>query len=397
MNTLNYLFASLVLVASCSTKPSMREIGNDVFDLAVSQFELLASQLPDDATARSAENGKIVSAPIKWWCSGFFPGSLAYTYAWTGNNKMRDLAIAQSAKLDSLFCGRYKTSHDVGFMTMCSYGKLREFGITDTIPALLPAAVEKLAGRFSPITGTTQSWDSRRGWLWPVIIDNMMNLELLMEYGSTDQQKMALSHADRTIENHFRPDYTTWHVVDYDPADGSIRGKQTHQGYSDASAWARGQAWALYGYTMMSREAAKKGFSDNAARYLSQAENIAKMLFAKLPSDGIPAWDFDAPVLAPAGSPEATLKDASAAAIMASAFVELSALTADKRLSRRCHKMAETQIRTLASPEYLSAKGENCGFLIKHCVGNLPGNSEIDVPLSYADYYFLEALYRINN
>ena len=253
---------SSLLLLSCSVpRESMKSLGDRVFTLADSQFKILDSKLDADRFPRTVENGRLLDAPISWWCSGFFPGSLAYTYAYTQDPEMLQLAVKNTQKLDSLFCGRYKTSHDVGFMTVCSYGKLYELGICDTIPAMLGLAADKLASRFSPVTGTTRSWDFGK-WKWPVIIDNMMNLELLMEYGTPEQQKMAMSHADRTIENHFRGDFTTWHVVDYSRKDGSVRRKQTHQGLNDDSAWARGQAWALYGYTMMSREASKKGYPE---------------------------------------------------------------------------------------------------------------------------------------
>ena len=220
---------------------------------------------------------------------------------------------------------------------------------------------------------------------FPVIIDNMMNLEILTQAyklaGIDSLKTIALSHADTTMKHHFRPDYTTWHVVDYDPVNGGVRGKQTAQGYSDDSAWARGQAWAVYGYTMMFREIGE-------LRYLEHAEMVARMLLEKLPKDGIPYWDFDAPDI------PNTHRDASAGAIMASAFIELADYTKDKALARACMRMAEKQIRTLSSDEYLAQPGENCNFILKHSVGSLPGGSEVDVPLTYADYYYLEALLR---
>lgn len=220
-----------------------------------------------------------------------------------------------------------------------------------------------------------------------MIIDNMMNLELMMNahelFGADSLKTIALTHANTTMVNHFREDHSTFHLVDYDKETGEIRRKQTIQGYSDDSAWARGQAWAVYGYTMMFRET-------GVSEYLALAENVARMLLGRLPEDGIPYWDFDSPEI-----PE-DVRDASAAAVMASAFVELSTLTADKKLAKDCLAMAERQLRALSSDEYLAAEGECGGFILKHSTGNKPGNSEVDVPLSYADYYFLEALVRIN-
>ena len=236
------------------------------------------------------------------------------------------------------------------------------------------------------MTGVIRSWDfvrKGRDWKYPVIIDNMMNLEHLYNagllFGDDTLKTVAVTHANTTLCNHFRPDFTSYHLVDYDPADGRVRRKETVQGFGDESAWARGQAWALYGYTMMFR---LSGYEC----YLNQAENIAGMLLERLPDDGIPYWDFDSDRI-----PD-DLRDASAAAIMASAFVDLSSLTNKPEEKGRYLKMAEKQLRTLASDAYLARPGENGNFLLMHSVGSRPDNLEIDVPLTYADYYFLEAL-----
>jgi uncharacterized protein YyaL (SSP411 family) len=208
----------------------------------------------------------------------------------------------------------------------------------------------------------------------------MMNLELLTVgarlAGDETLEQVALRHADTTLKNHFRADYTSYHLVNYDPLTGQVLSRETVQGYADESAWSRGQAWALYGYSMMYRETGQE-------RYLEQAQHIADMLLERLPADGIPFWDFDDPQPHP-------LRDASAAAILASAFIELSEHTGREAYFR----MAEKQLITLLTPEYLAPAGTNGGFLLKHGVGNLPEGSEVDVPLTYADYYFLEALVR---
>jgi len=213
-----------------------------------------------------------------------------------------------------------------------------------------------------------------------------MNLELL-EWASknSDNAKYAMiarSHADKTLEHHFRPDFSTWHVVSYDPATGMPEKKQTRQGYADESTWARGQAWALYGYVMMSRESKDK-------RYLLHAVNIADFILnhPNLPKDKIPYWDFNAPDI------QYAKRDASAGAIMASAFIELSQMTKGRK-SKAYLSLATTQLLTLCSPEYLAEPGTNANFILKHSVGSLPENSEVDVPLTYADYYFIEALIR---
>jgi hypothetical protein len=273
------------------------------------------------------------------------------------------------------------TDHDIGFQLMSSYGYWACFvqkgpetpeEIAE-IERVLRTGAQKLAARYVPSAGVIRSWNWG-DWNIPVIIDNMMNLELLMEYGD---ESIAEKHAQTTLKNHFRPDGTTWHLVDY-ADDGSVLGKQTVQGFSDDSAWARGQAWALYGYAMM-------GFwsmtSDEL--YIDTAQKLARWIMDHLPEDGIPYWDFS----------QTDYKDASAAAIIAAGLLRLleamnEPLDPDNPLLRT----AERILRTLASPEYLAEPGTNGGFILKHGVGNLPGGSEVDVPLTYADYYFLEAL-----
>ncbi|MEJ2501819.1 MAG: BNR-4 repeat-containing protein, partial [Gemmatimonadota bacterium] len=217
--------------------------------------------------------------------------------------------------------------------------------------------------------------------------DNMMNLELLFRAteitGDRSFFELAVRHADTTLRNHFRPDGSSFHVLEYDPMTGDVLRKRTEQGHADASAWARGQAWALYGYTVAYRET---GFD----RYLEQARRIAHFYLTdpNLPADGIPYWDFDAP-----GIPD-TDRDASAAAIAASALLELSGFVGDS-LRAAYRGYATTALRTLSGPEYRTVPGEAHGFLLKHSVGSRPADSEVDVPLSYADYYYLEGLLRL--
>ena len=385
MKTRLFLLTLVLAFAGCAKEESLRQMSDRVFERAVAQSVLMDSQLGDDEFPRSFAADSLVKSNGRWWCSGFFPGSLWYIYEYTGNEEVLALARKQTAKLHGI-CGR-KTDHDIGFQVNCSFGNgYRLTGDSTYLPEIQDAAA-KLAKRFYPAAQVIRSWDWGKKWSCPVIIDNMMNLELLMNahelFGTDSLKSVAISHANTTMVNHFREDYTTFHLVDYDKQTGEIRGKQTVQGYADDSAWARGQAWAVYGYSMMYRETCNKD-------YLVHSENIARMLLDRLPDDGIPYWDFDSPEI-----PE-DVKDASAAAVMASAFVELSTLTADKKLAKDCLAMAERQLRALSSDEYLAAEGECGGFILKHSTGNKPGNSEVDVPLSYADYYFLEALVRIN-
>jgi uncharacterized protein YyaL (SSP411 family) len=219
-----------------------------------------------------------------------------------------------------------------------------------------------------------------------VIIDNMMNLELLFwathASGDSSFYKIAVAHANTTLRNHFRRDYSSYHVVDYDTATGNVLAKKTAQGYADSSAWARGQAWGLYGYTAMYR-------ATRDPKYLDQAEHIAHFMLTdpNLPGDKVPYWDYIAPDI-----PRA-LRDASAAAVMASALVELSRYAGIEK-GRGYLDVAEQIIVSLSSNNYKAVVGSNGGFILKHCVGHLPARSEVDTPLTYADYYFVEAMIR---
>lgn len=378
------LFSLLVIMASCTKQEPMEALIDRVFSVAEQQYAAMDARLDDKTMPQTiTHDSTFKSSTIYWWCSGFYPGSLWYIYEYTQNDTVKLLAEKNTLKLDPI---QYVThDHDVGFQLNCSYGNgLRLIGNKD-YEKVLHQGAKSLATRFSPITGVIQSWDFlRRDWKYPVIIDNMMNLELLMfaskAFDDDSLAYVARSHADTTLKNHFREDYSSYHLVDYDPKDGHVRSKQTVQGYSDESSWGRGQAWALYGYTMMYRMTEDK-------RYLSQAECVGNMLLSRLPVDGIPYWDFDAPN----GN---EYRDASAGAIMASAFVELSSFTEDAKARQNYLNVAEKQLRTLASSTYLAEPGTNCNFILKHSVGNFPEKSEVDVPLSYADYYFLEGLLR---
>lgn len=333
---------------------------------------------------RSFENNSITLVGINDWTCGFFPGSLWYIYELTGNEKLKQKAVLYTELLN---LAQYrKDTHDLGFILNCSYGNGYRITGNEAYKKVIINGANSLMTRFHSNVGLIKSWDKIK-WQYPVIIDNMLNLEFLYEAGKlandTNMQKVCVSHTDKTLENHFRADYSCFHVVDYDSITGKVIKRGTHQGYSDCSSWARGQGWALYGYTMMYRETKNP-------KYLEQAQKVASFIFKhpNLPKDKIPYWDFDAPK-----SPNEP-RDASAAAIYASALIELSSFTKTKN---DYLKTAETILRNLSSPEYLANKGENGLFILKHSTGNWPSKSEIDVPLNYADYYYLEALSRYIN
>lgn len=382
------VLSAIMLLSACTHPDPVTVLADKVFDLAAIQYAHMDDALGNDGFPKcTGKDGNLVTSDKGWWCSGFYPGSLWYIYEYTGDERFKELAWKHTRRLESL---QYSdTDHDIGFQINCSYGNGMRLTGDSTDVDLYVRCAHILAGRFTPQTGVTKSWNFlRKDWRYPVIIDNMMNLELLTKAaeisGDRHLEDAAISHAMTTLKNHFREDWSSWHLVDYDPETGAIRSRETVQGYSDDSAWARGQAWALYGYTMMYRETGREEFLD-------AAENIGDMIIGRLPEDGIPYWDFDDPSI-----PE-TFRDASAGAIMASAFIELSTLTDDGTRSEYYLDTARRQILTLGSEEYLATPGSNAGFILKHSVGNIPGGTEIDVALSYADYYFLEALVRYSD
>ena len=377
--SLGVMFFTLL---SCGLRQeSMDEVADRVFDRAVHQLILTDASLGEKEYPRSLDaEGNLVKSDNKWWCCGFYPGSLWYTYEHTGNEQIKALADKYTR---SLVINEIRRDHDMGFIVWCSYGNAFRLTGDESYKPMIEDAAEILAARFSPVTKTIRSWNYPLEY--QVIIDNMMNLELLEEaskmFACDSLDLIARTHANTTMENHFRDDYSSYHLVCYDMEDGSVERKVTVQGYADDSAWARGQAWAVYGYAMMYRET-------GIEEYLQQAVNVADMIIPYLPEDGVPYWDFNDPKI-----PD-TYRDASAGAVIASALVELSGYVDSKSKARKYLASAETILRTLASDEYLCAEGECHGFLLKHSVGNLPKNSEVDVPLTYADYYFLEALIR---
>jgi len=329
---------------------------------------------------RSIEpDGSVRLAHKRDWTCGFFPGTLWYMYELTGEKWLKNEATRFTEALDSV--QNFKYTHDVGFMLYCSYGNGLRLTGNEKYQEVLINGAESLSSRFNPQVGCLRSWDFG-DWQFPVIIDNMMNLELMMWASKTSKntkyKNIAVSHANTTMENHFRSDYSSYHVVSYDTLTGKAIQHQTFQGYADNSSWARGQAWGVYGYTMMYR-------TTGNPKYLNQAKDIAHLIMnhPRLPKDKVPYWDYDAP------EADFICRDASAAAITACALFELS--TYEKEGSKY-FSFAEDILKSLSSDDYLAKVGDNANFLLMHSVGSLPNNSEVDVPINYADYYYLEAM-----
>ena len=328
---------------------------------------------------RSWTRGTYKVEPPIGWTTGFFPGELWMLYRYTGKPEWKAAAERWTEKLEP--ARHFTKNHDMGFMFLCSYGLgIKYGGHGEDYAAVIRDAANALATRFSPKLSLIRSWDSPRFMNFPVIIDSMMNLEMMCEYGHRD---IATTHADKIMRTHFRPDDSAYHVVDWNPKTGLIFAKYAWQGACVDTAWSRGQGWAVYGFTMMYRETGNKA-------YLERAERSAKwILSAPTPEDGVPYWDYGA-----VGTADGTAaRDASAAAIMASALVELSGHTGNAAYRAHAVKM----LSSLASDAYLSKEGENGGFLLMHSTGSHPEDTEIDASINYADYYFLEALLRLRD
>lgn len=382
--------AAAAALVACSSGPDL--IKENIANAEIQTKLLLEASEEGDTTRipSSYQNGKIVFVPVDDWVSGFFAGTLWYMYELTGDEYWADHARRHTEILDEV---QYlKWHHDVGFMINDSYGNGLRLKNIPGYEEVCVNTAKSLSTRFRPGAGIIQSWNvdagwqSQRGWTCPVIIDNMMNLELLYKAsqftGDSTYARIATSHADKTLQNHFRPDWSCYHVVDYDPLTGEVLGKCTAQGYSDSSAWARGQAWALYGFTSAYRYTGDK-------RYLDVAENVAGFLFnnPNMPEDLVPYWDFNAP-----GIPDEP-RDVSSAAIIASGLYELYHYTDKQEYKEKADKIIES----LSTPAYRAEPGTNGGFILMHSVGSIPHGSGIDVPLNYADYYFLESLIRKRN
>jgi hypothetical protein len=374
---------SLLLLGTVAVAQSSLNVDKE-FAFAAQQYEGMLKAHPD--TTKFPQSTKPDGSPddrkSDWWCSGFFGGSLWYIYehektpAWKAAAHKWTMAVAKE---------QYNTgTHDLGFMLYCPFGNGYRLIKNETYPPILLTGAKSLSTRFNPKVGVIKSWDKFKTYDYPVIIDNMMNLEFLFwaakQSGNKEFYNICVTHADNTMKNHYRPDYSSYHVVCYNP-DGTVAAQKTHQGYADNSAWARGQAWGLYGYTVMYRETKDK-------KYLEQARHIADFYLnhPNLPADKIPYWDFNAPNI-----PNEE-RDASAGAIAASALLELS--TYGGPSAKTYYQSAVKMLESLSSPAYKAKLGENNHFILKHSVGHKPGKSEIDTPLVYADYYYLEALLR---
>jgi unsaturated chondroitin disaccharide hydrolase len=371
--------------SSFKPDPALLKLIRQNFTDAAAQYKMLAKNLPPEKFPKTyfPTKGEYEFSNSGWWCSGFYPASLLYLYEETKDKALYDEAMRI---LEVLKKEQFNTrTHDLGFMMFCSFGNANAIAPKPEYREILINSAKSLSTRFNPTVGCIKSWDGKPTEFL-VIIDNMMNLDLLFwatkATGDSSFYKIAVTHANTTIKHHFRDDNSSWHVINYNSETGGIHQKRTAQGAANESAWARGQVWGLYGYTATYRET-------KDPVYLEQAKKIAEFVLnhKNLPADKIPYWDFDAP-----GIPDA-LRDASAASIMASALIELSEYV-DAVVATRYLRVAETILKNLSSPEYKAKAGTNGGFILQHGVGHKPAGTEVDVPLTYGDYYFIEAMKR---
>lgn len=403
-NRIRFLKSTLIIVviflSACSNTSPKEEsknenVQNSLYDHHLKQYydlnELGHEQggmpiyLQKDGTMKIGKEGD--GAVYLNWILGFYPGALWYLSELTGDSTMQAEALHYSSFLRNYMKDKV-IDHDIGFVVNCAFGNEYLNGLNlELNKKEIIYWSDQLMKRFDPRVGVFQSWDLGRSWIkekawqYPVIIDNMMNLELLFKAtefsGDSSYYHTALLHADKTMKHHFRKDYSSYHMVNYDSLTGEVLTQETVQGFADSSAWARGQSWGLYGYTMTYR-------FTKEAKYLEFAKNIASFLLnhPNLPEDKIPYWDYNADEI------PNTYRDASSAAIMASALFELYQYDADKRYV----EVANRILSSLNSEDYLSKPDQY--FILQHSVGSIPHGSQIDNPLNYADYYYLEALLR---
>lgn len=380
----------LVLLCSC-TSHSKFEV-EPLLDYCEGQVKKSLNSLNDTTQMpRNILSGKEEHTwnctSIHDWTSGFWPGILWYAYEYSHDAEIKRQAERYSSALYPVL-DRKPGNHDLGFMMYCSLGNAYRLTGEQKYKKMLLRAADSLATLYDERVGTIHSWPGMRqqkGWPHNTIIDNMLNLELLFWAAKNGDNKklydIAFSHAEVTANNQFRDDYSTCHVVVYDTLSGQRISQLTHQGYADESLWARGQAWAIYGFTMCYRETGNVAFLD-------VAQKATDIYLQRLPADYIPYWDFDAP-----GIPEEP-RDASAAAVVASGLLELSSYIKDKRKAGHYFDAAIKMLEALSSPAYLSGEVNNA-FLL-HSTGHKPHGSEIDASIIYADYYYIEALIRLN-
>lgn len=364
-------------------------LAENSFDTKIrNNFSFAATQLNNSTQAISTTNyplttnssGAWSTTGASFWTSGFFPGSLWFKYQESADSTWQTKALNWQAGIESQKDNI--STHDLGFMIFNSFGNGYRLTGNDAYRQVALKAASSLATRYSSTVGCFKSWNGK-ATDFKVIIDNMVNLELMFwaakHGGQSAWHDMAVSHALKTSQEHVRSDGSTYHVINYNPSTGAVKTKGTHQGYSNSSTWARGQAWAIYGFTMTYRETGD-------ARFLVTARKVADYYLSRLPSDKVPYWDFDAPDIP--NEP----RDSSAAAIAASGLFELSFRETDANRKTKYFNAAKSMLNSLSSSVYLAQGSINKAILLHGTYYKLKGN--YDTGTIWGDYYFLEALLR---
>jgi hypothetical protein len=353
------------------------------FTFAAQQLNRTAGALSTTSYPSStSSSGSWSTTGASSWTSGFFPGSLWLIYQRTADSAWKSKAQSWQAGIEGQ---KTRTdTHDLGFMIFNSFGNGYRLTGTEAYRQVVLTAASSLAKRYDPDVGCIRSWGSISDTTnFTVIVDNMINLELLFwaskHGGKAEWYDMAVSHALKTSANHVRADGSTYQIVTYSPTTGAVKSKSTKQGYNTESTWSRGQAWAVYGFTMTYRETGDM-------RFLETARKAADYFISHLPGDYVPYWDFELPDTT--NQP----KDSSAAAIAASGLIELSQLDPDPARKQTYLDAARAILGSLSSPAYL-AEGTPVWSILLHGTQNKP-DGKYDRGLIYGDYYFLEALLR---
>ena len=330
-------------------------------------------------------------ATAEEWCDGFWPGILWMDYRNTKDEAVRKAAEGYTESLKGI-AYRPCYDHDIGFLMFCSYGKGYEVNHSQEYKNVILASADSLATLFNPIVGTILSWPREvkpRNWPHNTIMDNMMNLDMMFWAAKNGGNKLlydlAVTHAKTTMQNHFRPDGSCYHVAVYDTINGNLIKGVTHQGYADNSMWARGQSWAIYGYTMVYRYTHNKMFLD----FAQKVTDIYIKRLKETSDDLIPLWDMDDP-RGVKGAP----RDVSASCVVADALLELQQYVGGEK-GEEYKQFAIQSLAQLSTDKYQSGK-KNVAFLM-HSTGHHPAGSEIDASIIYADYYYLEALNRMKD
>ncbi len=322
---------------------------------------------------------------LNGWGSGYFPGMLWYMYEDTTDDFWKQKAQAWTISLENEK-GNIN-HHDIGLIIGCSFGHAYRLTNDSYYRQVVVEAANSLARRFNPAVGCTRSWGKiDNDKTFTVIIDNMVCTELLFMGAKLGGQKqwydMAVSHALKTMKNHIRSDSSTYHVVEYDPVKGGVIQKRSHQGFAEESCWARGQAWAIYGFTTTFRETGDEPF-------LKTAQKTADYFIDNLPKDHIPYWDFRLPDI------QKAKRDTSAAAIAASGMLELSTLTKDEQASKKYFDTACSILNALCCAPYLAEGTKSPAILLQMTYGVKDAtNDKIIGSWIWGDYYFVEAMMR---